>query len=85
MKHFAGLLVVLMGCRPAPSHWALTAPSPAHAPPYLVFSNVGDDILQECEVFYTRIEAQKEQLHCLARVSVDAAKVRASNDSEPLF
>ena len=40
--------------------------------------NPGDHILRECEVFYTHhaSDEQKAQLQCLARVSIEAAKVQ---------
>lgn len=80
MKHFAGLLVVLAGV-PAcsiPLGFDRSVASACEALFERYSPNVGEDILQECEVFYTHhaSEAQKEQLHCLARVSVDAAKVQ---------
>ena len=40
--------------------------------------NPGDHILRECEAFYTHhaSDEQKAQLQCLARVSIEAAKVQ---------
>lgn len=80
MKHLAGLLVVLAGV-PAcsiPLGFDRSVASACAALFEKYSPNVGDDILQECDVFYTHhaSEAQKEQLHCLARVSVAAAKVQ---------
>ena len=80
MKRFTGLLLVLAGL-PACSMPMVFDRSVASACEALFEKyspNVGEDILQECEVFYTHhaSEAQKEQLQCLARVSVDAAKVQ---------
>ena len=80
MKRFIGVLVVLAGV-PACSIPLSFERSVANACEALFEKyapNTGDDILQECEVFYTHhaSEAQKEQLQCLARVSVEAAKVQ---------